>query len=190
MLLAVDSLAAAAKPVIVSLVFAGGLLPSLKAANQAAFASLFDAEPALAQPTRGSIGGSAPLRSSPLLAYPVHSQASNSGPIPSVAAAHAVLAPWSQAPLLLDDVLDVVGRFSTADLEAKPASSSLAHLIEGCKQRGKLVRTVATPTLLPTGLLKPHLREAHWACSAADCRLPGPAGVVADATQGHMADRW
>ena len=108
---------AAATPVLVSLAFGSGLLPSLVAANRAAFSSLLDTPPALVAPTRGSLAGSKPLASSPLLAYP--------------------------APLLVDDVVDVVGRMSSADGEggaSTPSANPLSRLLSSRKQQGKLVR--------------------------------------------------
>ena len=108
---------AAATPVLVSIAFGSGLLPSLVAANKVAFASLLDTPPALLEPTRGSLEGSPPLASSPLLAYP--------------------------APLLVDDVVDVVGRMSASDGEGSTSTSSsnpLSRLLSSRKQQGKLVR--------------------------------------------------
>ena len=89
----------AATPALVSLAFGSGLLPSLVSANKAAFASLSGfSDEQLTAPTRGSLGGSKPLKFSPLLAYP--------------------------APVLIDDVLDIVGRFSATD-----TNTALAKLL-------------------------------------------------------------
>ena len=82
-----DQLANVATPALVSVAFGAGLLPSLAAANKAAFASLLKTPPELGVPSPAAAAGSTPLKSSPFLAYP--------------------------ATLYLDDVLDVVSRLST-----------------------------------------------------------------------------
>ena len=93
---------------LVTLAFGSSLLPSLAVANKAALGTLLDTQPELVEPTRGSIAGSPPLKCAALLAYP--------------------------APLLLDDVVDVVGRMNQLD------ESELSRLLESRKQQGKLVR--------------------------------------------------
>ena len=82
-------------PALVSLAFAGGLIPSLVAANRAAFANLLDPHTALSAPTLGQQLGSPPLGSSKFLGYP--------------------------APLTEYDVVDVVARVS-ADSPAAMAA--------------------------------------------------------------------
>ena len=82
-------LASSAAPALVALSFGGGLLPGLALANKAAFTSFTEARPELQAATKGSLAGSAPLRCSPLLAYP--------------------------APVLLDDVIDALARVESPD---------------------------------------------------------------------------
>ena len=60
----------AVAPVLVSLAFAGGLIPSLVAANKIAFTNLVEQRPELSAPTPGQQSGSPPLASSKFLGYP------------------------------------------------------------------------------------------------------------------------
>ena len=104
-MLSIDSIGDIATPALVAFGFGSGLLPSLASANRAALSSLFETPDELSEPTKAMLAGSAPLRSSPLLAYP--------------------------CPLVIDDVLDVVGRFSAADATDATSSDislSLIHI--------------------------------------------------------------
>lgn len=82
-------------PAVVSLAFAGGLVPSLISANKIAFANLNDPRPELEASTIGQQSGSPPLSCSALLGYP--------------------------APVTELDVVDVLTRVSAADAASMKA---------------------------------------------------------------------